>query len=263
LEESKSARLSNDYQGFYIYREDRLIHGPDWLGMFRSEPHFTLCRVEFSFDHNLDDAFHIDIKKSQIILNEDLYNMLRDEFLPAPRRAAEQSYRTGLKRKSHGAAKEAHDASNVNIHGKAAELATAKIDSVDAAAGKATITNKLGTTTIRIPSSKPKRPGQLHVEPVADINDGLLWQPCLIEKNVAVRINTGHPYYQKVYLPNHKSDVLIEGMDALLWALSGAELGTISAATQRQLEELRYEVSKQLRTLVEDLPEPELSDSNE
>jgi hypothetical protein len=28
--------------------------------------HSTLVRVEFSFDHRLDEVFHIDIKKSQI-----------------------------------------------------------------------------------------------------------------------------------------------------------------------------------------------------
>jgi glucokinase len=38
-------------------------------------------------------------------------------------------------------------------------------------------------------------------------------------------INTGHPYYHKVYIPNLASGVTIQGMDSLLWALAEAELG--------------------------------------
>ena len=65
---AKRARITNDRQGIYIYREQRLIHDADWLGMFQKEPHFSLIRVEFSFDHRLDDAFYVDIKKSRILL---------------------------------------------------------------------------------------------------------------------------------------------------------------------------------------------------
>ena len=83
-ESAKAAKLSNERQGIYIYRENRLIHDADWLRMYSKEPHGTLLRVEFSFDHKLDEAFHIDVKKSQIILNEDLWNWLKDEFLTAP-----------------------------------------------------------------------------------------------------------------------------------------------------------------------------------
>jgi hypothetical protein len=39
-----------------------------------------------------------------------------------------------------------------------------------------------------------------------------------------------------------------------------AELGTINEATKTHFEELRFEVSRLLRKLVEDLPEPELED---
>src|SRR5207248_2077906 len=84
---AKAAQISNANQGIYIYREHRLIHGPDWLKMFTKEPHLSLLRVEFSFDHKLDEAFQIDIKKSQIILNEALYDHVLD-FLTPPRRAA-------------------------------------------------------------------------------------------------------------------------------------------------------------------------------
>jgi len=113
---------------------------------------------------------------------------------------------------------------------------------------------------LKVKILNPSSPGEVYVRPDDSINDAFLWEPALIDKHHAVRINTNHPYYQKVYIPNHYSDVTIQGMDSLLWALTEAELGTINKATKDHFEELRYEVSRLLRKLVENLPEPELDD---
>ncbi len=86
---ARAALISNDMQGIFVYRENRLIHGPDWMDMYRKEPHFSNCRVELSFNHTLDDAFQVDIKKSRILLANEIYDWLRDKFLPGPRREAE------------------------------------------------------------------------------------------------------------------------------------------------------------------------------
>ena len=36
---AERAMIQNSMQGFYIYRENRLIHYGDWMGMFINEPH--------------------------------------------------------------------------------------------------------------------------------------------------------------------------------------------------------------------------------
>jgi hypothetical protein len=54
----------NDHQGFYIYRNDRLLLSGDWLGMYRKEEHYKLARIEINLPNNLDAAWQIDIKKS-------------------------------------------------------------------------------------------------------------------------------------------------------------------------------------------------------
>ena len=90
----------------------------------------------------------------------------------------------------------------------------------------------------------------------------MLWEPCIIDGHKAVRINTGHPYYHKVYLPNVASGVIVRGMDSLLWALCLAEMGTINEATKRHFSETRFEVSRLLRRLVDDMPEPEEGDDD-
>jgi hypothetical protein len=260
-ESFKAAKLSNANQGIYIYREDRLIHGPDWMKLFAKEPHYTLLRVEFSFNHKLDDAFHIDIKKSQIILDEALYERLTD-FLNPVRREAEQVYRSGQRSKTTRKAQGAHDTSNRNISGKQGDINQPEVVNSDEAKGEATIQNPQGQVRLKIGVSVPKNPSDIHILPVDMIEDGLLWQPAITKSedgktHIAARINTGHPYYQKVYVPNLSTGVTIQGMDALLWGLSVSELNCTSDANKRMFEDLRFEVSRNLRKLVEDLPEPE------
>lgn len=256
-EAASLARLTNANQGIYIYRENRLIHDADWLGMLSKEPHFTLLRIEFSFDHLLDSAFNVDIKKSRISINEDLFNWLLDKFLPAPRNAANERYRQGIKKKKDETITGAHDGSNVTIGGMEADLVISTVDVKNKESSEVEVSNKQGRFVIKIPISTAAKAGELVVQPVASIDDGLLWEPCLVDMHHAVRINTGHPYYERVYVPNLASGVTIQGMDSLLWALSESELGTISQATLKHFKELRYEVSRLLRRLVEDLPEPE------
>lgn len=256
----KEARLTNDKQGIYIYRENRLIHGPDWLDMYSKEPHMTLCRVELSFDHRLDNAFQVDIKKSRILLDEVLYDWLWNSFLPGPRREASERYRKGVDAAVSGTAALLHAVSNNAIHAQAENLKTATLQEVDGATGNVTVSNKNGVTKLRIKLVEEKNSGECHVQPVDSLQDGLLWEPAFIDGNQAVRINTGHPYYHKVYIPNKKSGVTVQGLDSLMWGLCAAELGNVSESNRQNFEEMRYEVSRILRRLVDDLPEPSEDD---
>lgn len=54
----------NEHQGFYIYRNQRLLVAGDWLGMFRKEEHFKLARIQVDLPNTLDAEWQIDIKKS-------------------------------------------------------------------------------------------------------------------------------------------------------------------------------------------------------
>jgi hypothetical protein len=257
-EARKNAKLSNDLQGFYVYRENRLIHFGNWMGMYTNEPHNTLLRVEFSFDYLMDEAFNIDIKKSRIRLNSELYNWLKEQFLPAPRRAANERYRKGQKKDIQKVSKGAHDSSNKGIGSFENEVKMSNIEVKNIENSEVEITNPKGKVRIKLPILEPAKDGELFVAPVDSLEDGVLWEPALINTHHAVRINTNHPYYNKVYIPNLSSGVTIQGMDALLWALGEAELGTINEETKYHLKELRYYVGRILRRLVEDLPEPEL-----
>lgn len=215
----------------------------------------TLCRVELSFDYKLDDAFKVDIKKSRILLDDSLYEWMQ-KFLQGPRREGQERYRKGVAATVSGTAALLHAVSNNVIHAQADNLKNAEIKEVDGATGDVTIANKNGTTRLKIKLVEQKANGECHVQPVDSLQDGVLWEPAFIDGNQAVRINTGHQYYHKVYIPNQKSGVTIQGLDSLIWGLCVAELGNVNESNKRNFEEMRYEVSRILRRLVEDMPDP-------
>jgi hypothetical protein len=255
----KEARISNDMQGFYVYRENRLIHYGDWLGLFINEPHGSLLRVEFSFDHNLDTAFNVDIKKSRILPAEEILDYL-SKFITPARRAADERYRKGTSANVSKQAeqRDAHAESNRNIEEKAKSVEGAKITVTKP--DEVRIENQNGVFQHKIAIISNPKPGQVRVIPKPDLEYGQLWEPCIADGKHAVQINQSHPYYQKVYYPVLAQNVMVTGMDALLWALAEAEHKTYNEEVKEQYEEMRIAVSRILKTLVADLPDPEEED---
>lgn len=254
------AHISNDMQGFYVYRENRLIHYGDWLGMFTNEPHGSLLRIEFSFDHMLDSAFNVDIKKSRILPAEEILDYIKTKFIPAPRRAAEDRYRHGTAKSvaKQAIQRDAHAESNRNIEEKAKSVESAKITVTKP--DEIQIENQNGVFSHKITIISDPKPGQVRVITKPDLEYGQLWEPCIADGKHAVEINQSHPYYQKVYAPILAQNVMVTGMDALLWALAEAEHKTYNEEIKEQYEEMRIAVSRILKTLVADLPDPEDED---
>lgn len=61
---AEGTRGWNEHQGFYIYRNERLLLAGDWLGLFRKEEHYKLARIQIDLPNSLDSDWQIDIKKS-------------------------------------------------------------------------------------------------------------------------------------------------------------------------------------------------------
>lgn len=251
----QEAQVKPANQGIYVYRENRLIHGPDWLGLLSRDTHYQLCRVEMSFDHRLDEAFQVDIKKSQIILNQALDTEIKEFLRPRVREGnalSRQGERTGIKKSSE----EAHKGSNKNIETKAKEVTQPDILEASQTKNTATIENSKGKVHLKISVVSTTDKTAVYIKPADSIVDGLLWRPTIIAENIGVEINRNHPYYQKVYVPNLSKGVTIQGMDSLLWGLSVSELNCVEESTKKIFEDLRYDVSKKLRVLTENLPDP-------
>jgi hypothetical protein len=56
----------NAHQGFYIYRNRRLLVAGDWLGLgMQKEEHFKLARIRIDLQNSADLQWQIDVKKSR------------------------------------------------------------------------------------------------------------------------------------------------------------------------------------------------------
>lgn len=56
----------NAHQGFYIYRNKRLLVAGDWLGLgVQKEEHYKLARIRVDLPNTADLAWQIDVKKSR------------------------------------------------------------------------------------------------------------------------------------------------------------------------------------------------------
>lgn len=64
-------------QGFYVYRNKRLLVGGDWLGLFKQEEHHKLARILINLPNKYDDLWQLDIKKSTIIIPQHLKDALK------------------------------------------------------------------------------------------------------------------------------------------------------------------------------------------
>lgn len=251
-DESKS-RYGLDNQGFHVYRENRLIYTGGWLNrMFVKDPHFNLIRVEISFDHELDEYFQIDIKKSSISLP----HVIRDEIktrLVALRREAERRYRRGVRRGEKGNGSEIHSSGNKAIDKNIDDNTNSEISDINTDKNTATVKNKFGETSVHI---SYKDDIEVVVQAEKTLESGVLWNYFINkDKKHGVFLNESHEFYRRFYLASGTTGVMSQAMDSVFWSLAEAELNTINDKAKKNLEELRFRVSRILDDLAKELPE--------
>ncbi|MCW3075111.1 MAG: hypothetical protein JWP69_2180 [Flaviaesturariibacter sp.] len=97
----------NAHQGFYIYRNNRMIIAGDWLGMYKQEEHSKLSRILVNIPNTaaLDSEWQLDIKKSTIQVPHDIRKELK-QIADNSRKEAVEVYRQIGKIKRSRTAKE-------------------------------------------------------------------------------------------------------------------------------------------------------------
>jgi hypothetical protein len=244
------ARISNGSQGFYIHREGRVISHGGYLGIWKTEPHYSLFRIEFNFGHELDDAFHVDVKKSKILFDPALEERLQELLAPAFNEANNRYRRRQAIEVTSGVS---HADANKTI-AETSNTEKVRVEGADADKDTATIDNNRGNgITILTPVSNNVDPEELYISPVENLANGYLWEPCLNSANetghaTGVHINKQHDFYTKIYSQTNSAS--LEGLDLLLWALAAAEHKNTDEELSNIWEDIRDEVSSNLRKLL-------------
>ncbi|MBE0610058.1 MAG: ATP-binding protein [Dehalococcoidia bacterium] len=55
----------NAQQGFYIYRNKRMVVAGSWLGFFRQEEHYKLARIQVDIQNSMDQEWDVDVRKAR------------------------------------------------------------------------------------------------------------------------------------------------------------------------------------------------------
>jgi hypothetical protein len=255
--EIEKIRYGNDNQGFYIYRENRLIYSGGWPHrIFTKDPHLNLVRIELNFEHDLDDYFQVDIRKTRIIFPQALRDEVKNHIAPL-RNEANRRYRSGRgNAKNKPGTNIDHENSGNAIKKQLDNNVHATVTIIDPSVGTVSIENKFGEIEIKRANLVDGTDVSVQVEETLD--DGTLWTYGIDEDgNSCVIFNSSHIFYQKFYQNNKNNTILMQSMDSVFWALANAEISTISTKARRNIEELRFLVSKDLRNLSDELPDVE------
>lgn len=65
------------HQGFYLYRNRRLLVTGGWLGLVRRDPQYSRARIRVDVDNRLDDLLRIDIRKARARVPDQIREPMR------------------------------------------------------------------------------------------------------------------------------------------------------------------------------------------
>lgn len=257
------ARIGIDRQGIYLYRENRMIEGPEWLGTGATETHLNTLRVDLSFPGQLDEVFGVGIKKSGVHIDPSLIEALRQLLTPV-RREADRLSRKGktLASKEGGAGTRPTERTITRLKGS---LTVPTVEQTPD--GAISLKNNAGEVVVRDDSGKETGIVTIVVDDDEQalsvvrhdtLEDGALWEARYANAaGIQVALNAGHAWYRKAYLPNAADSNLVQAIEYLFYALAQAEMNNTDTDAHETFAEFRIEVSRNLKKLVKDLPDPD------
>jgi len=252
----EQAKIGNDRQGVYVYREDRLVMEPSWLGTRQKEPHNSLARVALNFTKDCDDIFGVDIKKSRIeLMPSTLAELDRQVFTPVIASAGKR-YRGNSKKARAERSSDIHVRSNTSLGRQGSSLTDAEEVSVDEQQGTVVVNNENGPVTVKYAGNVDIA---TYVHTVESNEYNCLWEPAFRDNHTVVSLDAGHPFYERVYAPNQNQSV-VQAFDYLVYALAAAEISLKDANDRAVFEDMRIAVSRNLKKFANDLPEPPVED---
>ncbi|WP_372741989.1 ATP-binding protein [Neptunomonas sp.] len=254
-QEEKDVRYTLDNQGLYIYREGRLIWHDGWpQRMYKKESKITRLRVVLNFDHELDDLFSIDFRKSRIIIPKSIRDELKTIIAPwrnhtlrspAPQASGEQENRSSQRHRP---------ADNAIIK----QQGNTKNSEITIEGNKVLIRNKHNPTRTEVDGVHVYANSDVKVIEEDSLPGNVLWDAALDhEGNTCLQLGRSHPFFTRLYATCKDTPDAILALDMILWSLANAEFGTWSEKNKLVMKEFRQHVSDSLNYLSHELPDAE------
>ena len=256
------ARKNSPHQGIYLYRMDRIINNPTWLGIESKRPPLNGLRFSLELSPNLDDSIHLDVKKSHVELTDEIMGVISPII---SRYISQEEDRAHTRRKK---------ANQQNTPLAVIERAGKKYGEIDEAAPSIRPDRESPTEVITTNEAGQKLPLYMKVLPSSlDSNEtihlvrahevnGHLWETRTArDGSLKVLVNEDHDFYNKVILPS--GEEAFQGFIWLMIAFSRAELATQYSEFKLQFNHMRRHISETLEMFSDDLEVPILVESDE
>ncbi|MEU3571046.1 ATP-binding protein [Kitasatospora sp. NPDC036755] len=226
----KKYMIGSSHYGFYVYRNKRLIRRAErFNGLIPTDQDYFSFRGRILIDDSADDAFNIDVKKSEILLSEEAEDALSEAIYEARRLS-----KSGWKR----ATKILREKANQDPNRKAAE-ALFEVDfpeflptDPDDAASEDERAKRAQKESVRHPlgdeeREKARKEGA-RVTFVDQLDDNALWERSRdATLGTVVRINRSHRF-MRMFDERFGDDAdVVLLIQALFLSLASAESGTV------------------------------------
>lgn len=216
----------NDAQGYYVYRNNRLIHFGGWLGTKAKDEHDKLARISIDLDDSHDLFFKLDVKKSSIQLWDDFRNHLIEnvnkDYIKRARTRYNKAERkipfvtNKLRNNTEKVNKLSEDlvkTNEIQVSEKPTEYGTQiQVSNPSGGFSEKDLIYRQLDPKLRI----------THSDFGTEVN---FWKMVPGPGNYfQVLLNESHPFYEKIYMKAAENKIATSSVDALLYSLAFIEL---------------------------------------
>lgn len=262
---------TSDRQGFFFYRENRLIDTPGWIDKWGNETHLRGLRIELSFPATLDPYFGVGLRKTGLQPDKSFIEIL-DESVSSLRREANRRDRQGSARKAAAESKSRPNPSDRILDEKRGGLEAPEVASNEHV-GTTIANNQSEDLVVLGPDGAPNPnftievltdPDDVFVLLTDELEGAGMWEPALRlnagRNDLMVRINSDNEWVRRAYSVHPQGSAERMALDFLLYALATAELNNTDEELRKEFGQFRVEVARNLTRLAEELPEPSVDD---
>ncbi|MFD7896973.1 ATP-binding protein [Streptomyces sp. NPDC059743] len=241
----KKYMIATGHYGFYIYRNKRLIRWAERFDLIPTEQELFSFRGRILIDDTADDAFNVDVKKSEILLSDEAHEAISEAIYEA-RRLSQSAWKN--------ARRLLNETANLDPISKAAE-ALGEIDFPDILP---TDPDDALTETERIKRAQNEstrhplkgfereqaRKQGAKVTLVDQLDDNALWERAHdATLGTVVRVNQSHRF-MRMFSERFGNDAdVVLLLHAIFLSLASAESGTV-----RNKQDLSDEIIEQVLT---------------
>jgi hypothetical protein len=256
-ERAKGNKSWNTSQGYYIYRNDRIIRFGGWQGIITMDEHTKYARVGIDIPDIYDDLFRIVVHKARVTFPESLKWHLKQRINPKVVKKAKELYKLKpkekkkIKNKFRKHEREIGEFAKDEI--KSANINISLLDPNNSSTSSVRVTNQRGDFISNRQSDILKhniKNNMIITTGTIDSDD--LWQVIsdADQKKFTVVINENHPFCDFVY--NSKDKVLTSVIDALFYTLGFSELFTKTEDNEEIFRTIKEQMSITLKKLTKE-----------